>query len=92
MLDALTLDTVGVLDLDVEGNIKASAQGRLLIAIRDALLFVDVREPSQPVARAAVPFTFDSELTTHDDRVYVGSERTQSYPIDLHNLLTTGSD
>lgn len=91
VLDAQTLDPVGMLDLDASeyappGRIEESAKGRLFIQIEGALLFVDVRDPAHPTARAAVPYDLDWGVTSFGNKVYVNSRDVRSYPIDLRNL------
>lgn len=88
ILDTTTLAAVGTLDIDTQAEIKHSANGRVFIAIPDAILFVDVRDPTHPKAQAAVPSeNYYTQVLTYDDRIYVGADRVQNYPIDLQNLI-----
>lgn len=91
VLDAQTLETAGTLDIDIVGRLPGKIEGlhdgRLLISTMGALLFIDVRDPTQPRAQAAVPFEGGATVLAHEHRVYVfRAQSDRSYPIDLQNL------
>jgi hypothetical protein len=88
VLDAQTLATVGMLDIDVNGRIVNLSDGRLLIDIGNRLLFVDARDPTHPTAQAAIRYTPSASVFPGDGQVYVVQDnRTVSYPSGFHNLV-----
>jgi|GEM_PF-3042439 len=91
VLDAQTLETVATLDIDIAGRlpikIEGALDGRLLVSTAGALLFIDLRNPTQPRAQAAVSFESGATVLAHEGRIYVFRFHSdRSYPIDLQNL------